>query len=80
MVSDPCVLHNLVDAVFSSLLREVMCTVAGQGEGTGQQGRIELVSGALTELWGKMDLGFLVTVLVAVTVALTLRFLLYFES
>ena len=73
-------MHNLVDAVFPSLLREVVRTVPGQGEGPGQQGRIEVVSGALTGPWGLMDLGFLVTVLVAVTVALTLRFLLYFES
>ena len=66
-------MHNLVDAVFTSLLREVVCTVPGQGEGAGQQGRIEVVSGALTGPWGKMDLGFLMLVLVAMTV----HFLLY---
>ena len=39
-VSDPWVVHNLVDAVLSSLVREMVCTVLGQNEGTGQQGRI----------------------------------------
>ena len=47
--------------------REVVCTVPGQGEGAGQQGRIKVVSGALTGLWGMMDLGFLVIVILAVT-------------
>ena len=73
MVSDPWVVYNLVDPVFASLPREVVCTVSGQGEGPGQQGRIEVVSGALTGPWGKMDLGFLMLVLVAMTV----HFLLY---
>ena len=63
VVSNPWVLHNQVDAVLISLLREVMCTVPGQGEGAGQQGRIKVVSGALTGLWGMMDLGFIVALL-----------------
>ena len=74
VVSNPLVVHNLLDAVLISLLREVMCTVPGQGEAAGQQGLTEVVAGPLTGRWALMDLGFLVTVIVAMTVL----FLLYF--
>ena len=68
MVSDPWLLHNQVDAVLISLLKEVVCTVPGQGEGAGQQGRIKVVFGAITGPWDLMDLRFPVIELVAVTV------------
>ena len=74
VVSNPWVLHNQVDAVLISLLKEVVCTVPGQGEGAGQQGHIKVVSRALTGLWAPMDLGFLVALLVSIIVL----FLLYF--
>ena len=61
-------LHNLLYAALISLLREVVCTVPGQGEGAGKQGPIKVVSGALTKSGGMLDLGFLLIVLVAVTV------------
>ena len=56
-MSDPGIVHNLVDAVFSSLLRDVVCTVPGQGDDPGQQGCIEVVSGAMTGPWGHDVLG-----------------------